>query len=98
MPNNYKETSLNIDTSFNPISSVRIRKVGVNSCCTLPVLLSPQAAQTRREEKKRMEKEKMMLEEDPEKTRKWEVRPQRAPTEREGGREGGWRRTTCPRR
>ena len=30
-----------------------------------------------------MEKEKMMLEDDPEKTRKWEVRPQRAPTERE---------------
>ena len=28
-----------------------------------------------------MEKEKMMLEDDPEKTRKWEVRPQRAPTE-----------------
>ena len=38
--------------------------------------MSPtQAAQARREDKKRMEKEKMMLEEDPEKARKWEVRP-----------------------
>ncbi|CAI8047981.1 Coiled-coil domain-containing protein 47 [Geodia barretti] len=31
-----------------------------------------EAAQARREDKKRMEKEKMMLEEDPEKARKWE--------------------------
>lgn len=36
--------------------------------------LLSQAAQARREEKKRLEKEKMMLEDDPEKTRKWEVR------------------------
>lgn len=39
----------------------------------LQPLLYPQAAQVRKEERKKAEKEKLLQETDPDKTRKWEV-------------------------